>query len=130
MTRAPDAGLPLAGDPLDDARWQTLVALGRTDATLLSDLRETFSQNAPELVRRVLAGVAAGGDLADARAAAHRLRGMAGNLGARRVALLATAIEEAAIAADRERCTQLSRLLDDEIVLATRALAARVTTAS
>ncbi len=130
MTPAPDGGIPLPGDPIDSARWRTLVALGRSDATLLADLRDTFSQQGPELARRVLAGVGADGDFSAVRAAAHRLRGMAANLGASRLACLAAEAEEAAVAGDRERAVRAASTLPDEVARAARALDARLETTS
>lgn len=76
---------------LDPDVWETLRALD-DDPAFLDELIDLFIDDALPRAERVRAGLATG-DLTTARAAAHSIRGTAGNIGATHVAALATTIE-------------------------------------
>lgn len=85
-----DAVLDELKDMLDDALSEIVVGfLGGLDAE----------------VQAIEQALAPGG--AALRAAAHSLKGSAGNLGARRLAALASAVEKAALAGDAATCQAL-----------------------
>lgn len=89
---------------LDPAVWEALRALD-DDPAFLDELIDLFVDDAMPRAERVRASLAAG-DHATAQAAAHSIRGTAGNIGASHVAAMATTIEhdlEAGVAVTAER---------------------------
>ena len=85
----------------------------RLDASAIVDLLEVFRQSMKEIQGRIAGEVSAHGDkVADL---AHEVRGMSGNLGAQRLAELATQCEVAANAGDWGTVDRLSPVLESEI---------------
>ena len=97
---------------LDPAVWESLRSLD-DDPAFLDELIDLFIDDAMPRAERVRTSLAAG-DLVTARAAAHSIRGTAGNIGASQVAAMATTIEhdlEAGIVVTAERADQLHEAL-------------------
>jgi len=97
---------------LDPAVWESLRALD-DDPAFLDELIDLFIDDALPRAERVRVSLAAG-DHATARAAAHSIRGTAGNIGASYAATLATDIEhdlEAGVAVTADRGDQLHEAL-------------------
>jgi HPt (histidine-containing phosphotransfer) domain-containing protein len=87
------------GEPflLDATAFARVLELGGPQ--LLGRLIDLFLENAPERLARALRG-AAGADLETVERATHSLKSTAGNLGARRLQLIAERIERLAAARD------------------------------
>jgi HPt (histidine-containing phosphotransfer) domain-containing protein len=97
---------------LDPAVWESLRSLD-DDPAFLDELIDLFIDDAMPRAERVRTSLAAG-DLITARAAAHSIRGTAGNIGASQVAAMATDIEhdlEAGTTVSAERAEQLYEAL-------------------
>lgn len=97
---------------IDPAVWESLRSLD-DDPAFLDELIDLFVDDAMPRAERVRASLAAG-DVAAARAAAHSIRGTAGNIGASGVAAMAADIEhdlDAGVAVTAERAEQLSEAL-------------------
>lgn len=98
MTATPSDATPLLDiDALNDLKDMLAEAL--------TEIADTFLEGLDAEVDAVGAGILAGGPAA--RAAAHSLKGSAGNLGGRALALQASAIEKAAVEGDLARCQTL-----------------------
>jgi len=87
------------------------------DIAALNELKDMLGEALSEIVDSFLEGLdgeveaiqqALGADAAAVRAAAHSLKGSAGNLGARILAALASHIEKAAVEGDLARCAVLA----------------------
>lgn len=103
---------------VDPAVWESLRALD-DDPAFLDELIDLFIDDALPRAERVRTALAVG-DLKAAQAAAHSIRGSAGNIGARDVAAQATAIEhdlaagEPVVAERAEQLTEsLQRVVDE-----------------
>jgi HPt (histidine-containing phosphotransfer) domain-containing protein len=97
---------------LDPAVWESLRSLD-DDPAFLDELIDLFIDDAMPRAERVRTALAVG-DLAAARAAAHSIRGTAGNIGATRVAAMATDIEhdlEAGVSVTADRADHLHTAL-------------------
>lgn len=97
---------------LDPAVWESLRALD-DDPAFLDELIDLFIDDALPRAERVRAALAAG-DRPTAQAAAHSIRGTAGNIGASQVAAMATTIEhdlEAGVTVTADRADQLCAAL-------------------
>lgn len=97
---------------LDPAVWESLRVLD-DDPAFLDELIDLYVDDALPRAERVRVALAAG-DHATAQAAAHSIRGTAGNIGASQVAALATGIEhdlEAGVAVTADRVDRLHEAL-------------------
>lgn len=97
---------------LDPAVWQSLRALD-DDPAFIDELIDLFIDDALPRAERVRVALAAG-DHPTVQAAAHSIRGTAGNIGASQVAAMATGIEhdvEAGVRVTAERADQLYEAL-------------------
>ncbi len=97
---------------LDPAVWESLRALD-DDPAFLDELIDLFVDDAMPRAERVCASLAIG-DYQTAQAAAHSIRGTAGNIGASQVAAMATDIEhdlEAGVVVTADRADQLRAAL-------------------
>lgn len=96
--------------------WESLQALD-DDPAFLDELIDLFVDDARPRAERLRASLASG-DVGTAHAAAHSIRGTAGNIGATHVAALATAIEhdlEAGVVVSAERANQLFEALQQVV---------------
>jgi PAS domain S-box-containing protein len=122
---SPSAGLvdiPAPSSALDDERLEVLRRLGPDDGWgLLPAVVDAYLDETPEQVDAILCG-ARDGDHAAVGAAAHKLRGAAGNIGAAGVARLCAAIESAARASSPWTDDEALAGLADEVALANTAL--------
>lgn len=98
MTATPSDATPLLDiDALNDLKDMLAEAL--------TEIAETFLDGLDAEVAAVGTGIQTSGPAA--RAAAHSLKGSAGNLGGRALALMASTIEKAAVEGDLARCEAL-----------------------
>jgi len=103
------------------------------DTAALNDLKDMLGDALAEIAESFLGGLdgevaaiqqALGADKLAVRAAAHSLKGSAGNMGVKALASLASAIEKAAVDGDMARCTELSAGLVEAATQARQALTA------
>lgn len=101
------------------------------DIAALNDLKDMLGEALAEIAESFLEGLdgevgaiqqALGADAPAVRAAAHSLKGSAGNMGARGLAALASHIEKAAVEGDLARCAVLAGDLPAVAVQARQAL--------
>jgi len=98
-----DVASGAAGDDADILDRAVLLRWSGGDAAFERDLVDTFSGELKQSERDIDTAMR-GGDLARVAQAAHRLKGSALQIGARRAGAAALALEEAGKAADRQRC--------------------------
>ena len=105
------------------------------DTAALNDLKDMLGDALAEIADSFLEGLdgevtaihqALGADKLAVRAAAHSLKGSAGNMGARVLAALASSIEKAAVEGDMARCAELSVGLPEAAAQARQALTAYI----
>jgi len=105
------------------------------DVAALNDLKDMLGEALAEIADSFLGGLdgevgaiqqALGADAVAIRAAAHSLKGSAGNMGVRVLAQLASAIEKAAMEGDVARCAALAQGLPEVATQARLALAAYI----
>jgi CheY-like chemotaxis protein len=114
--------LPGADDALDRARLDLLRSLpGPSGAGLLDVVVASFAADAPARLAALRSAVDSG-DLVLATAAAHALKGAAGNLGATRVAALSGELETAGRDGDLVAARDLLARLDTQLREALSAL--------
>jgi PAS domain S-box-containing protein len=101
-----------AEEVLDPAVVTVLIKMQEEGSpTFLKELHDLFRSDAPPLVKAICSGVAAN-DAVKVRAAAHSLKGMAGNLGARQMSVLCGELESKGRAADLQGAEPLARELE------------------
>lgn len=107
------------------------VNLAVLDLVALDDLKDMLSEALSEIIQSFLDGLAdevasvgrgLGGDAAAVRAAAHSLKGSAGNLGAKALSHLASDMEKHALAGDLAACRALMPELEHGAAQARAAL--------
>ena len=105
------------------------------DTTALNELKDMLGEALAEIAGGFLEGLdgevdaiqqALAADAAAVRAAAHSLKGSAGNMGTRALAGLAASIEKSAMEGDLARCAGLSEGLPAVAAQARQALAAYI----
>lgn len=101
LPAVPEGEEKRAGEVIDRAR---LAAATGGDEELMREILAIFADGLPELVARIVEA-GRGGDTAALAAAAHELKGSAGNVGVSRLAELAAAIEAAAKRGEADETT-------------------------
>lgn len=108
--------------PLDEDALAPLRELGaRAGISLIAELRDLFFQTLPDRMRALELSVAAG-DAAGLERAAHALRSVAGNLGARKLAWLCAELEGVAAGGTAEECPPIVNEIVLELSRVTAAL--------
>ncbi len=109
----------MTDDTLDPSVFGVLRSIG--DAAFLDEVIGLFNADADARLSRLREAVAAG-DAAGVSADGHALKGAAGNIGARRVAALASQLEQQALTGSLEGAADAVELLASAIAEADAAL--------
>lgn len=116
---------PMSGEPIDDARWETLEALESATGTgFLEEIVNLYLSDTP----RRLAGLRDALADRDAEAGerlAHSLKGSSSNIGATHVESLSRELEEQMAAGSVDGAEELVTRLEAEYEQARKALIAR-----
>ncbi|MEX1177941.1 MAG: response regulator [Nitriliruptor sp.] len=125
---APAAGRGAGGDEperpertLDPERWEVVLDLLGDEPAVVEEFVSAFIADVPARIAELRAAVAAG-DVTTARAASHRVRGSAMNVGAERLGELAARIEDRAVQGDLTGAEATAEELDVELAAVAAAL--------